>query len=293
MDDEFIQLKKVTKTFGKNRVLDEIDLSIPEGKITGIIGASGEGKSTILKLIASFYKPTSGEILYFRRSVDKDSENIKKSFGLAIEDGSFYNDLTVYENLFHFGKLYGIDGATLKKRIKGIIHFVGLDSARDVLAKNLSLGMRKRIDLACAMVHKPSVLILDEPTADLDPLLRAHMLKIIKRINANGTTIIFTTQMLGEVDFLCDRVAILYNEKIVDNGDLSDILKKYDAKNMNKVFTDVFSKRDRKMYQESSEKKSSSNLEKHNEALKPEALKDNHFIQELKVAAAEEHNDGS
>ena len=138
MDDEFIQLKKVTKTFGKNKVLDGVDFSIPEGKITGIIGASGEGKSTMLKLIASFYKPTSGDILYFRRDVDKDSQNLKKSFGLAIEDGSFYEDLTVYENLFHFGRLYGVNRKTLKERISGILKFVGLLDARDVLVKNLS-----------------------------------------------------------------------------------------------------------------------------------------------------------
>ncbi len=293
MDDEFIQLKKVTKTFGKNRVLDEVELSIPEGKITGIIGASGEGKSTILKLIASFYRPTSGEILYFRRNVDKDSENIKRSFGLAIEDGSFYENLTVYENLYHFGRLYNVDRATLKRRVKGIIHFVGLDSARDVLTKNLSLGMKKRIDLACAMVHKPSVLILDEPTADLDPLLRAHMLKIIKKINSHGTTVIFTTQMLEEVDILCDRVAILYNEKIVENGDLADILKKHNAKNMNDVFSDVFSKRDRKTYQESSMKKSSSSLKEHSDALDSDSMKKNKFVQEMSVANTGEAENGS
>lgn len=291
MDDEFIQLKGVTKTFGKNKVLDAINLSIPEGKITGIVGASGEGKSTILKLIASFYKVTSGEVLYLRRNINSDIKHIKKTFGVAIEDGSFYENLTVYENLFHFGRLYGIKKAVLKRRIKGIIYFIGLSEAKNVLAKNLSLGMKKRLDLACALVHKPSVLILDEPTADLDPLLRNQMLKLIRKINSHNTTVIFTTQILDEIDSLCDHVAILYNEKIAEEGELGKILKKYKAKDMNDIFTKIFSKKERKTYQESSDKKSTLDLEKHNEALHPEALKNNDFIQELKNPPMEKENE--
>ena len=296
MDNEFIQLKKVTKTFGKNKVLDAIDLSIPEGKITGIVGASGEGKSTILKLIASFYKVTSGEILYYKRNINKDVKHIKKSFGVAIEDGSFYENLTVYENLFHFGRLYDIKKRILKRRIKGIIYFIGLEGAKDILAKNLSLGMKKRLDLACALVHKPNVLILDEPTADLDPLLRHQMLKLIRKINSHGTTVILTTQLLDEIDSMCDYVAILYNEKITEEGLLEDILKKYNAKGMNEVFTKIFSNRDRKTYQEFMNKKSIFSLHKHNEALKPKSLKKNHFVQELKDTAenaAKENKNGN
>ena len=282
MDNEFIQLKGVTKTFGKNRVLDEIDLTIPEGKIMGIIGASGEGKSTILKLIASFYKVTSGNIFHLRRNINDDIENIKQSFGIAIEEGSFYENLTVYENLFHFGRLYGVDKIVLKRRVGGLMYFVGLGQAKDVLAKNLSLGMKKRLDLACALVNKPSVLILDEPTADLDPLLRTHMLKLIKMINSHGTTIIFTTQMLEEVDLLCDNVAILYNEKIVEEGAIEEVLKRYNTDKMSKVFADIFSKKGRKSYQESKSEKSTFNIKKHNEPLNLKSLKNNHFIRELK-----------
>lgn len=282
MDDAFIQLKGVTKQFWKNRVLDKIDLSIPEGRITGIVGASGEGKSTILKLISSFYTPDEGEILYFRRDIKHDSKNIKKSFGVAIEAGSYYEDLTVFENLYHFGKLYHVKKKVLKRRIKGIIYFVGLSDAKNVLAKNLSLGMKKRLDMACALVHKPSVLILDEPTADLDPLLRNQMLKLIRKINMHGTTVIFTTQMLEEIDDLCDYVAILYNEKIIEEGELKEILSKYNTKNTDEVFKKIFSKKERKAYLESIKKKSTLNLRKDEEALKDSSLKKNDFLQELK-----------
>jgi len=255
MDDKLIQLKGVTKRFGKNTVLDSIDLDIPEDKITGIIGASGEGKSTILKMIASFYKPTYGKILYFNRDIFKDTMNIKRSFGLAIEGGSFYENLTVKENLVYFGRLYHVSKKILLPRVEGLMKFVGLSRAEDVLAKNLSLGMKKRLDIACALVHNPHVLILDEPTADLDPLLRFQIMKLVKKINSHGTTIVFTTQLLSEADKICDKVAILYNEKIIEQESSSKLKSKYKSNDLDGVFRKIFSKKGRKTYQESIHKK--------------------------------------
>jgi len=255
MDDELIQFKGVTKKFGENTVLNSIDLAIPEGKITGVLGASGEGKSTILKLIASFYKPTKGEILYLRKNIMKNLGDIYKFFGLSIEDGSFYETLTVKENLFHFGRLYGVKRSTLKKRIKEIINLVDLENAENTLARDLSLGMKKRLDVGCSLIHNPSILILDEPTADLDPLLREQMMELIKKINNHKTTIILTTQLLDEADKLCDKVAILFNEKIIEQGTPSKIKKKYEAQNLDEVFKKIFLKKSRKTYQTSPKKK--------------------------------------
>jgi len=251
MGDYIIELKGVTKKFGKNTVLSSIDLNIPEGKITAIIGASGEGKSTILKLITSFYQPTKGKIYYSKNNIFKNITRIKKEFGSSIESGSFYDALTIKENLMYFGRLYKVDSKTLKKRVNRLMHFINLYNARNVYAKNISLGMKKRLDLACALINNPKVLILDEPTADLDPLLRNQMLKIVKRINKNGTTVIFTTQLLEEVDEFCDNVAILYNEKIIEHGKVKNIKKKHHCSNMNCVFEKIFSRKGRKSYQES------------------------------------------
>ena len=252
MNDALIEFKEVTKTFGKNRVLDSINLRIPEGKITGIIGASGEGKSTILKMMVSFYKITKGEIFYSGESILKNIKNIKKTFGIAIEDGSFYENLTVKENLYHFGRLYGIKRKTLKKRVEGMTYFVGLEKASNLQAKKLSLGMKKRLDLACALINKPRVLILDEPTADLDPLLRKQLLHLIKKINSHKTTIILTTQLMGEIEEICDKVAILCNEKIIEQDNPSKIKKKYNSKEMEKVFEKIFASKRKKAYQEHS-----------------------------------------
>jgi ABC-type multidrug transport system ATPase subunit len=130
------------------------------------------------------------------------------------------------------------------------MYFVDLIDAKNVLAKNLSLGMKKRLDIACSLVHKPSVLILDEPTADLDPLLRFQIMKLIKKINSHGTTIVFTTQLLHEADELCDKIAVLYNKKIVDQGTSSKIKEKYHSGDLDGVFRKIFSNRTKKDYNE-------------------------------------------
>ena len=281
MDAELIQLKGVTKSFGKNVVLDSIDLTVPEGQIIGVIGASGEGKSTVLKLLASFYKPTKGKIYYKKKNIFHHKRIISRLFGLSIEDGSFYSRLSVRENLFHFGRLYGVRSRVLKKRVGEIIKLIGLDGASNTLAKNLSLGMKKRLDIGCALIHNPSVLILDEPTADLDPLLRKQMSHLIKQINSHGTTVILTTQLLLEAEDICDRVAILFNEKIVEEGTPSKIKKKYKSKDLNEVFNKLFSKKGRKTYQESTSKKSKLKLLKKKEPLKGTLLKKESMLHRL------------
>ena len=280
MDDELIQFKGVTKKFGKNTVLDSINLTIPEGKITGIIGASGEGKSTILKMMTSFYKPTKGNIYYLRRNILKEISNITKFFGLAIEDGSFYEKLSVEENLFHFGRLYGVKRKTLKKRVSEIIDLVGLTNANKTLAQDLSLGMKKRLDVGCSLIHNPTILILDEPTADLDPLLRQQMIHLIKKINAHRTTVILTSQLLSEVNKMCDKVAILYNEKIIEQDSPEKIKKKYNSSTLTEVFNKIFSKRDRKTYQESAKKKTKLTLLKKTEPKKESLIKDTSKLKE-------------
>jgi len=281
MDDELIQFKAVTKSFGKNVVLDSINLTIPEGQIIGVIGASGEGKSTILKLLASFYKPTKGKIYYKKKNIFRNKRVISRLFGLSIEDGSFYGRLNVKENLLHFGRLYGIKRKILQKRADELIKLVGLSDATKTLGKNLSLGMKKRLDVGCALIHNPSVLILDEPTADLDPLLRQQMIHLIKQINSHGTTVILTTQLLLEAEELCDKVAILFNEKIIEQGTATEIKKKYNSKDLNEVFNKLFSKKERKTYQESSDKKTKLKLLKKNQPLKKTLLKSEGMLHRL------------
>ncbi len=272
MDDEIIKLKNIEKRFGKNLVLDSINLSFSEKKITGIIGASGEGKTTILKTIVGFYKPNKGEVLYSKRNINNDMKNIKKIFGFSTEDCSFYNTLTVEENLNHFGSLYKIKKKKLKRHIEKLLKLFELEKSRKRIAKDLSMGMKRRLDVAIALISEPKVLIMDEPTADLDPLLRRQILKLIKKIKDSGTTIILTTQILGEMENLCDNIAILFDKKIVEQGSPNSIKSKYKSPNLNHVFTEIFSKRN-KMKKDSSYSKEKNGTSKENDK-KTEEKKD-------------------
>ena len=206
-----LKLQNIDKSFGKHNVLSGVNLEIKQGKIIGIIGVSGSGKTTILRLIIGFYRPTKGEIIFNGINIKKQMNIIDRNFGFATQDNSFYKELTVEENIKFFGKLYGLTNDFLKLNIDTVLDFVDLYEAKRVLARNLSGGMQRRLDMACALIHDPTVLILDEPTEDLDPILRAEILRLIKKINSKGTTIIFTTHLLDEAEFLCDDVAIISN----------------------------------------------------------------------------------
>ncbi len=242
MDDELIKFKDVKKRFGKKIILESVNLTIPEKKITGIIGASGEGKTTILKLLVGFYTPSSGEILYSKRDIRKEP-NMKNIFGFATEDGSFHERLSIWENLIHFGRLHHVSNKKLRERAEDLMELVGLSYAKDTMAGELSMGMKKRLDVAISLLHEPEVLIMDEPTADLDPLLRDQMLDLIKKINKDSTTVILTTQLLGEMDKICDKIIILFEKRIVEEGTPKQIKERYNAKDLDEVFNKIFSRR--------------------------------------------------
>ncbi|PLW80612.1 hypothetical protein C0585_01685 [Candidatus Woesearchaeota archaeon] len=240
MSNVIIRLKDIVKQYGNNLVLDHINLDIFSGEIFGIIGASGSGKTTLLSTLIGFLKTDSGDVLFKQehlldfydstepfRSVFKKQNDVKRIFGFASQDPSFYSKLTVAENLDYFGTLYGLSKIDRQTNSKTLINLMGLTSAKDSLAENLSGGMQKRLDIACALVHDPKVLILDEPTADLDPFLRKHFWKLIKKINKKGTTIILASHNLAELEVLCNRVGILHQSKVASVGTPDQLKDQY------------------------------------------------------------------
>ncbi|MFH0936231.1 MAG: ABC transporter ATP-binding protein [Candidatus Woesearchaeota archaeon] len=224
---DIIQLIGVTKKFGNNVVLNNISLGIPEGKILGLIGTSGSGKTTILRLIIGFYKPDNGQILYNGQNIFKNSREIRRTFGFATQDNCFYDKLTVEENIRYFGELYGLTREFVDNHIDEVLNLVKLNNVKDKLAENLSTGMQRRLDLACAIIHDPKILILDEPTHDLDRMLRKDMLNVVHQINKRGTTVIITSHLLWEIEHLCDKIAIINNSNIIEVGSPNDIRNKY------------------------------------------------------------------
>ncbi|MBR9675901.1 ABC transporter ATP-binding protein [Candidatus Woesearchaeota archaeon] len=240
MSNVILRFKDVAKQYGNNLVLDHVNLDIFAGEIFGIIGASGSGKTTLLSSMIGFLKIDSGDILFKEehlldfydnqqpfRSVFKKQNEVKRIFGFASQEPSFYTKLTVYENLDYFGSLYGLSKPDRRTNIITLLNLMGLVTAKDVLADHLSGGMQKRLDIACALIHDPKVLILDEPTADLDPFLRKHFWKLIKKINKKGTTIVLASHNLQELETLCNRISILHQSKIVSVGTPDQLKDKY------------------------------------------------------------------
>lgn len=161
------------------------------------------------------------------RSVFAEQRKFRSLFGFAAQVPSFYDDLTVEENMAYFGSLYNLSEQSIRENTKTILNLVGLDEHREALAANLSGGMQKRLDIACAMIHNPKILILDEPTADLDVLLRKQMWDLVRAINAKGTTVIIASHFLDEIESLCDRIALLHSKKIAWQGSVDELKKHY------------------------------------------------------------------
>jgi len=240
-----LKIQRLNKQYGKTKILKNINLDICEGEIFGIIGASGTGKTTFLKTMAGYLAPEEGDVKfrydYFVKKKGKkgNEENIlyasvykqqriaKNLFGFASQEPSFYSKLTVRENLKYFGSLYSMPKKALDSNIEILLSLMDLKQAEKTLAKDLSGGMERRLDIACALIHDPDVLILDEPTSDLDPMLRAHIWSLVQKINKKGTTIILASHHLSEVEHFCSRIAIIKDGRIIDVESPARLKTKY------------------------------------------------------------------
>ncbi|MBN1644721.1 ABC transporter ATP-binding protein [Candidatus Woesearchaeota archaeon] len=227
-----IFIDNISKSFNNTQVLDKISLAINPGEIFGIIGLSGTGKTTLMNLMVGFIEPDAGDVVVRTPSGNNVSvfrfpEIIKAIFGFSTQYPSFYSKLTIKENLAYFGELFGLSPGQIYDRSTELLSLVKLSRFENALAGNLSGGMQKRLDIACALIHKPSILLLDEPTADLDPLLRRQMWKIIRDINKKGTTVIVASHFIDEIEHYCSRIAVLNNKTISFNGSSDDIRRKY------------------------------------------------------------------
>jgi ABC-2 type transport system ATP-binding protein len=199
-----------------------------------IIGTSGAGKTTLLESLVGFIPLNKGEISFRKDGAGvfnflslKTDPAVKQLIGFASQDPSFYDKLTVKENLVYFAKLYDIPQDFIESRIKKIIELVELTGEEKTLGGELSGGMQKRLDIACSLINDPKILILDEPTADLDPVLRQHIWKLVKRISSLGKTVIISSHFLDEIDTLCDRIGIIFNKTVVHVGTPEDLRKNY------------------------------------------------------------------
>lgn len=230
---DLLRIKGVTKEYKKDCVLEDANLIIEEGDVVGVIGQSGSGKTTLLSLIAGFIEPTDGEVVYVSKvdeaehNVHENLHKIKKHIGFTQQRNSFYGKLTVMENLMHFGKLCGLSTKTVLANANNLLEFTHLTEHHNKLAEQLSGGMQKRLDISCSLVHKPKLLLLDEPTADLDPILRRDILNLLQEVNKQGVTIVIASHHLDEVESICNKVAVVHQGRVHSFGLIDDVRKPF------------------------------------------------------------------
>lgn len=218
-----LEIKNLIKRYNDLIAVDNVNLSIQEGEIFGLLGPNGAGKSTTINAIIGLTKIDSGTIKLFGKDLASDEMEIKKHIGIVPQDIAVFEDLTAYENVSFFGQLYGLKGDLLKSRVKEALEFTGLWDRRKDYPKKYSGGMKRRLNIACAIVHQPKLIIMDEPTVGIDPQSRNHILQTVKKLNELGSTIIYTSHYMEEIEEICTKIVIIDHGKVIAEGTLEKL----------------------------------------------------------------------
>jgi ABC-2 type transport system ATP-binding protein len=213
-----VKVKDLVKRYKDFLAIDNVSLDIEKGEVFGLLGPNGAGKTTLINTLVGLSSLEGGEIEVFEKNLEKHEMDIKREIGVVPQDIAIFEDLTAYENVSLFGKLYGLRGALLKERVEEALNFTGLWDKRKEHPKKFSGGMKRRLNIACAIVHRPKLIIMDEPTVGIDPQSRNQILDSIRKLNEMGSTIIYTSHYMEEVEELCNRIVILDNGKVIANG---------------------------------------------------------------------------
>lgn len=213
-----VKVNELVKKYGDTTAIDKINLEIKEGEIYGLLGPNGAGKTTLINILCDMIKRDSGDLILFGEKINKSIQHLKKDIGVVPQSIAIYEDLTAAENVKFFASLYGLSGKLLKDRVEESLEFVGLLEHRKSLPKKFSGGMKRRLNIACAIAHHPKLIIMDEPTVGIDPQSRNHILNSVKKLNEMGSTIIYTTHYMEEVEQICSKIAILDHGKVIAEG---------------------------------------------------------------------------
>jgi len=216
MESTIIKVSSLSKTFGTLKAVDGISFNVKEGEIFGLLGPNGAGKTTTIKMLTTLLPPTHGDARVAGFDIKKDQNAVRKNIGIVFQDPSLDDDLTGRENLEFHAILYKIDKEKRTRKIAEVLKLVELEDKADILVRNYSGGMKRRLEIGRGLIHEPKILFLDEPTIGLDPQTRRHIWDYIKKLNElNKTTLILTTHYIEEADYLCKRVAFVDHGKIV------------------------------------------------------------------------------
>jgi ABC-2 type transport system ATP-binding protein len=230
-----ISIKNLTKQFGDFTAVNDLSFDIPRGKIFGFLGPNGSGKSTTIRMICGVLRPTSGEGKVLGYDLVKESEKIKQNIGYMSQKFSLYEDLTVEENLEFYGNIYMLPKNKLDQRKKELIKMANLNGKEKSLAGTLSGGWKQRLALGCSLIHNPSLLILDEPTAGVDPVSRREFWSTITKLVKDGITVLVTTHYMDEAS-ICDIIGFIYNSKLITIDTPQALYKEHGTDNIEEIF---------------------------------------------------------
>lgn len=224
--ERIVKIEGLLKKYGKLVAVNHLNLEIKEGEIFGLLGPNGSGKSTIISCLLALLRYDKGNIEIFGKQMKNNAKDIKENIGVVLQDVAVFDELTVYENIEYFCSLYMQNKGEVKRLTEEAIRFVTLEEFRDYYPKKLSGGLLRRLNIACGVAHRPKLVILDEPTVAVDPQSRNKILEGIKTLNSRGTTIIYTTHYMEEVEQLCDRIAIIDKGEVIALGTKEELKDK-------------------------------------------------------------------
>jgi ABC-2 type transport system ATP-binding protein len=231
-ENGLLAVNKLTKQYGDFTAVDDVSFESGEGKIFGLLGPNGAGKSTTINCISGLMPPTSGHISIAGSDIVKDGKKAKASLGIVPQELALYEDLPAIDNLRYWGQAYGLRGSTLDTRIREVLDHIGLaDRAKD-LPKKFSGGMKRRLNFGCGIVHKPKVLLLDEPTVGVDPQSRQRLFEMVEAERDAGACVLYTTHYMEEAERLCNSLAIIDHGKIIAAGSVEELKAKLDARDV-------------------------------------------------------------
>jgi len=224
-DGKAIEVQDLYKNFGDVQAVEGVSFEAEAGEILSLLGPNGAGKTTIISMLSCLLEPSKGDALVMGHSIRRDQAAVKASIGVVPQDIALYEDLSARENLNFWGKMYGLRGVALKQRVDEVLEIIGLEDRQKGRAAKFSGGMKRRLNIGIALLHRPDVLIMDEPTVGIDPQTRRNILDSVKQFNQQGMTVLYTTHYMEEAQELSHHIAIMDHGKVIAFGTHNELVK--------------------------------------------------------------------